>query len=126
MAGDEQQQDDTAAGAAAADTSAGDSRAETTPAPAEAKTPSVPKAGDQFPWEFRCQVPDADGEMVDTAVPCIAEITSVSRDLVWCWLQPKAELEPKHLAVLRRVIGFPRHIHVMMADARKALGLPAA
>lgn len=124
MAGD--QRSDATAPAAARGTSTGDSRAEPTPNPAEAKTPSVPQAGDTFPWEFRCQVPDADGEMVDTAVPCIAEITSVSRDLVWCCLQPQAELEPKHLAVLRLVVGFPRHIHVMMADARKALGLPAA
>lgn len=121
---------------ATAGSSVGDSAADTTQAGSEATTPRVPQAGDSFPWEYRDteEVEDAANAVEGQPVPlkrqdrtthCIATITSVSRDLVWCDLVPDPQKHDAHqLARVLRVIGFPRHVHVMMADARKALGLP--
>ncbi len=106
--------------------SVGDSTAEKTQAAPEAKTPSVPQAGDQFPWEFRHEVSADDGDKTEMKIPCVATITSVSRDLVWCDIDLVEGIDPAAEALLRRVVGFPRHIHVLMGPARKALNLPAA
>lgn len=103
----------------------GDSTAETTQAAPEAKTPRVLKAGDRFRWEFRTEAALLTEEPQDLCIPCVATVTAPSRDLVWCDISPDpAKVDAAALPRLQRVIGFPRHIHVMMAAAQKAPALP--
>lgn len=126
---DAQHQNDAAAAeladGAVGGTPVGDSTAETTQAAPEATTPRVLKAGDTFPWEFRVTAALLSEAPQELRIPCVATITAPSRDLVWCDIVPDPDkVAAAALPRLQRVVGFPRHIHVMLADARKAAGLP--
>lgn len=108
-------------------TPVGDSTAVSTQAAPEPTSSSVFEVGDSFPWEYRDTVegePDKDGvrKAEDRKTPVTATITNISRDIVWCDLMPPDSLTPEQQAKLVRTIGFPRRVHVMNADAAKALG----
>lgn len=101
--------------------SVGDSTAVSTQAAPEPTTSSVLQAGASFPWEYRCASVGDDGKDAELKVPCVATITSASRDLVWCDLVPSESLSEAERARLARSVGFPRHVHILNAVARRAL-----
>lgn len=103
-------------------TPVGDSTAVSTQAAPEPTSSSVFEVGDSFPWEYRDTVEGDDGAPKERKTSVVATITNVSRDLVWCDLMPPDSLPPAEQAKLVRTVGFPRRVHVMNADAAKALG----